>query len=99
MKKLFTFLLLSLIVGISALQAQRAPLTNIDRNLVLVEIATGTWCYYCPGAAMAADELVANGDPVAVVENHDGDSYANIYSNAFTCFDFFFERKEICRFF
>jgi hypothetical protein len=81
MKKLFTFLLLSLIVGISALQAQRAPLTNIDRNLVLVEIATGTWCYYCPGAAMAADELVANGDPVAVVENHDGDSYANIYSN------------------
>ena len=55
---------------------------QIDRQLVLVEIATGTWCYYCPGAAMGADDLAANGDPVGIVENHNGDPFANQYSNA-----------------
>jgi len=81
MKKLFTFLLLFMIVGLWNAQAQRAPLDDITRNLVLVEIGTGTWCGYCPGAAMAADDLVENGDPVAIVENHNGDAYANTYSN------------------
>jgi hypothetical protein len=46
-----------------------------DRQFVLLEIATGTWCQYCPGAAMGADELVQNGNDVAVVEYHQGDSY------------------------
>ncbi len=55
---------------------------QIDRNRVVVEIGTGTWCTYCPGAAMGADDLVANGDPVAIIENHNGDNYANVYSNA-----------------
>lgn len=54
----------------------------LPRNLVVVEIGTGTWCPYCPGAAMGADELIANGHPVAIIENHNGDNYANTYSNA-----------------
>jgi len=81
MKKLITLSFLTIFIGILSVQAQRAPLDNIDRNLVLVEIGTGTWCTFCPGAAMAADDLIENGDPVAIVENHNGDSYANTYSN------------------
>jgi PKD repeat protein len=52
------------------------------RENVLVEIATGTWCTYCPGAAMGADDLISNGHDVAVIENHNGDPFANAYSNA-----------------
>jgi PKD repeat protein len=55
---------------------------QVQRNMVAVEIGTGTWCQYCPGAALGADDLVANGKRVAIVENHNGDSYANQYSNA-----------------
>lgn len=55
---------------------------QIDRQLVLVEIGTGTWCQYCPGAAMGADDLHDNGDPVGIIENHNGDAFANQYSNA-----------------
>ncbi|NOU47967.1 MAG: T9SS type A sorting domain-containing protein [Bacteroidales bacterium] len=54
---------------------------QVPRELVLVEIGTGTWCTYCPGAAMAADDLHANGDPVALIENHNGDNFDNTYSN------------------
>lgn len=48
-----------------------------ERQNVLVEILTGTWCNYCPGAAMGADELVSNGKKVSVIEYHSGDSYTN----------------------
>ncbi len=75
MKKFFYTLVISLITLISS--AQQVP-----RNLVIVEIGTGTWCQYCPGAAMGADDLIANGYDVAVIENHNGDDYANVYSNA-----------------
>ncbi|MCX6283744.1 MAG: T9SS type A sorting domain-containing protein [Bacteroidetes bacterium] len=53
-----------------------------NKQEVLLEIATGTWCQYCPGAAMGADDLVENGQQVAVVENHNGDAYAYTASNA-----------------
>lgn len=53
-----------------------------DREMVLLEIGTGTWCTYCPGSQMGADDLVANGCSVAVVEYHNGDTYTNTYSNA-----------------
>ncbi|MEI7897411.1 MAG: T9SS type A sorting domain-containing protein, partial [bacterium] len=53
-----------------------------DKQYVLLEIGTGTWCQYCPGAAMGADDLVTNGQQVAVVENHNGDPYAYTASNA-----------------
>ena len=54
---------------------------QVPRDKVIVEIGTGTWCQYCPGAAMGADELIENGEPVAVIEYHNGDDYANVYSN------------------
>jgi|GEM_PF-1754998 len=44
-----------------------------NRQYVLLEIGTGTWCRYCPGAAMEVDDFVENGQQVAVVENHNGD--------------------------
>lgn len=55
---------------------------QVNKNYVVVEIGTGTWCTYCPGAAMGADDLVENGHDVAIIENHNGDSYANTGSNA-----------------
>ncbi len=75
MKKiLFTVLLFT--ASVFAI-AQQVP-----RSMVAVEVGTGTWCPYCPGAAMGADDLLSNGKFVAVIENHNGDTYANTYSNA-----------------
>ena len=54
----------------------------VPREMVVLEIGTGTWCTYCPGAAMGADDLVEGGAHVAVCENHNGDAFANNYSNA-----------------
>jgi len=47
------------------------------RDMVLLEIGTGTWCQYCPGSAMGADDLIENGYEVAVIEYHNGDNYQN----------------------
>lgn len=55
---------------------------QVAREKVVLEIVTGTWCYYCPGAALGAEDLIANGHDVAVIEYHSGDSYANTESNA-----------------
>lgn len=49
---------------------------------VILEVGTGTWCGFCPGIAMGADDLVKNGHNVAVVEYHRSDDYANSYSNS-----------------
>lgn len=57
-------------------------LNAVPRNLVVVEVATGTWCGYCPGAAMGCHDLLTNGHPVAIIKNHGGDSYENSYSSA-----------------
>jgi hypothetical protein len=76
MKKTITTLF-ALLIGISFAFTQQ-----IQRDKVLVEIGTGTWCQYCPGAAMGADDLVANGHDVAIIENHNGDAYTNNASNA-----------------
>lgn len=46
-------------------------MAQAPRHLVLLEGATGTWCTYCPGSAMAAQELIDNADPVAIVKYHD----------------------------
>ncbi len=58
-----------------------ATWTTAKQN-VLLELGTGGWCPYCPGAAMAADDMVALGYNVAVIENHNGDPYATDTSNA-----------------
>ena len=57
-------------------------LGGVDRDLVIVEIGTGTWCQYCPGAAMGADDLVSNDKQVGVIEYHGGDNYETTESAA-----------------
>ncbi len=42
----------------------------VQRNMVILEIGTGTGCQYCPGSAMGAEDLLANGANVAVIEYH-----------------------------
>lgn len=59
-----------------------AMFSQVTRDKVIVEVGTGTWCTYCPGAAMGVDDLIEEGWPVAAVENHNGDPFANTYSNA-----------------
>ncbi|HSG67425.1 MAG TPA: hypothetical protein VK994_01865, partial [Bacteroidales bacterium] len=76
MKKFVSTLFL-LLAGISFIFAQ-----TIQRDKVVVEIGTGTWCPYCPGSAMGADDLIANGHDVAIIENHNGDDYTTAASNA-----------------
>jgi len=55
---------------------------QIDRELVLVEVSTAVWGQFCPGAQMGTDDLLANGDPVAVIANHHNDGFSNQYSEA-----------------
>ena len=75
MKKIFiTLLVLTFTAGVFAQQ--------VDRERVVLEIGTGTWCMYCPGAAMGADDLVAAGCDVAVIEYHSGDAFSNTASTS-----------------
>jgi len=75
MKKL---LLLSVFfLGIYFVNAQ-----NVPRQMVAVEVGTGTWCPYCPSATMGVEDLLENGCSVAVIENHGSDAYAWAGSNA-----------------
>lgn len=62
MKK--TFLLVAVLVAL--------PLTLFAADrIVVLEIFTATWCGYCPGAAMGAEDLVeAHPGEVLVVEYH-----------------------------
>ncbi len=76
MKKLISTLTILLICVSFAFSQQ------IARDKVLIEIGTGTWCQYCPGSAMGADDMVANGHDVVIIENHNGDAYTNTASNA-----------------
>ncbi|MFO7614031.1 MAG: T9SS type A sorting domain-containing protein [Bacteroidales bacterium] len=71
-----------LLLLIAGLWLVTAYTQQVPRQQVVLEIGTGTWCPYCPGAAMGADDLIANGCQVAVMENHNGDAFANTYSNA-----------------
>jgi PKD repeat protein len=70
MKKLYLLILMCL-VGM-AIIAQ-----PVGRQKVVVEIGTGTWCPYCPGAAMGADDLVENGCQVGNIEYHYDDTFEN----------------------
>jgi PKD repeat protein len=75
MKKVFFTLALVLMTGIIFGQ-------NVPRNYVVLEIGTGTWCVWCPGASNGAHDLLVNGCQVAVIKNHNGDAFAYSASNA-----------------
>jgi len=63
MKKLLSFfLILSFTVVLFGQQVQK--------NYVLMEVFTSTGCYYCPGAELGADDLLENGQDVAVLAYH-----------------------------
>jgi hypothetical protein len=78
MKKLFLSLIM--LFSITALIAQ------VPRQMVVMEITTSTFCTYCPGAALGADDLLSHGKFVAVMEDHNlwqgADPFANTYSEA-----------------
>jgi len=74
MKKIL-ILVAVIFISVNFISAQQ-----VEREMVILEIGTGTWCQYCPGAAMGADDLIENGQDVAVVEYHGGDDYENSYS-------------------
>ena len=82
MKKNFAFIFLLLVMGISTAHAQRAIKDNITRNLVVVELKSNMAWPNCPRAVLGSHELIVNGDPVAVIDNHIDDIYTNEYSNA-----------------
>ena len=67
MKRLTLLFLLCLFITSTFAQTQR--------NKVVLEVMTGTWCVFCPGWALAADDFHLNGDDVAVIEYHVGDAY------------------------
>jgi PKD repeat protein len=72
-RTLFTFVALLAFISVIG--------QNVPRKFVCMEIETSIWCVYCPGAAMGAEDLLANGKSVAVIENHCNglgtDTYAN----------------------
>jgi len=51
-----------------------------ERDKVLLEIATGTWCQYCPGAAMGANQLYEEGKDISIIEYHSGDNWEIPYA-------------------
>lgn len=67
-----TIILVFLCFSLSMSYAQKK---YIPKNMVLIEVGTATWCVYCPGVAMAVDQMNTEGLDVAVIENHGNDEY------------------------
>ncbi|MBI9038486.1 MAG: carboxypeptidase regulatory-like domain-containing protein, partial [Bacteroidales bacterium] len=55
---------------------------NIQKNFVLVEEATGTWCVACPTAAIYLEQIIEEGYPIEVIAYHKSDAYENQYSSS-----------------
>ncbi len=52
---------------------------GVTRNLVLMEGGTGTWCEFCPGAAIGIRDLIETNHKSAVaIEYHSGDTYETV---------------------
>ena len=69
MKQLFTLLLL---ISTTTFFAQQ-----VDRQKVVVEVGTGTWCPSCPAVVDILHNFVDQGLEIAIVEYHNGDPYTN----------------------
>ena len=46
-----------------------------ERDLVIIEEFSGTWCAFCPGAALGVEDLYLEGYNVAAITYHRGDDY------------------------
>lgn len=56
---------------------------GVKRDLVLMEEFTGTWCVYCPGAAMGLRDMIdVNKKAAAAIAYHNGDNYVNASATA-----------------
>lgn len=52
---------------------------GVSRNKVLFEVGTGTWCQYCPGAAMGIRDLIeVNNKNAVALKYHYGDNFETI---------------------
>lgn len=60
--------------------APSKDLQGVARNFVVLEIGTGAWCVYCPGASMGAHDLIEQGYDVAVIKYHSGDPFDNTHA-------------------
>lgn len=58
-----------------SLQSVLKVINGVDRNLVVIEDFTGTWCAYCPGAQMGIEDLERYNYKVAGIALHAGDAY------------------------
>ncbi len=54
---------------------------GVNRNWVVFEVGTGTWCPACPGAAMACEDMETKGDSAACIEYHANDNYSTTGGN------------------
>lgn len=73
MKKLLSLIALALIAEVMIAQ--------FPRQKAIIECGTATWCSPCGTAAGIMDQLVEEGEDVAVVEYHMNDAYSNEYSD------------------
>ncbi len=69
MKKLITFLIL---FGSFSLFAQ-----EVERQKVIVEVGTGTWCPSCPAVVDILHDFLDQGLEIAIVEYHNNDPFTN----------------------
>ncbi len=47
----------------------------VPKDNILIEKFTGTWCSFCPGAALGVKDLIAESQPVVSVSYHRNDDY------------------------
>ena len=52
------------------------------RNKILIEEGTATWCVACGTVAQYLEQMIAEGDEIAVVAYHSLDEYSNSYGDA-----------------
>ena len=70
-KTKFIFSLI-LFVFVFTLQAQQ-----VDRQKVIIEVGTGTWCPSCPAVVDIIHDMKNEGFDIAVVKYHINDDYQN----------------------
>ena len=72
MKHLFTFFFLFISIVLFSQQVQRQK--------VVVEVRTGTWCPSCPAVVNILHGFIDEGLEIAIVEYHNDDPYTNAAS-------------------
>ena len=84
-KNMKKFTLMFALVAALTLGVKINASAQATRHAVIVEIGTGTWCQYCPGAALGADDLHASASRVGIVEHHDSDPYETAEARMPSC--------------